>query len=223
LFRTNRTVPLDVVYLKNGSILKGYLLEVKPDESVKLQTLDENIFVFRVEEIEKIVKEESDLRHPRNKVAVKGPVRGYRGFYELGLFGGVGADAINHTELNTSHGYQFNPNLFVGLGIGLHVFESEAASIPLYAHVRSEFVDRRITPFADVRLGYAFGDIEGLYFSPSVGVRFGWGRKSDTYVSLGYTLQCGRYEFYDFNWYEPQTVTRTLSLSGIGLRVGMSF
>lgn len=48
----------DVVYLKNGSIVKGTIIEQIPNVLIKLQTKDENIFVFKMEEIERIVKEQ---------------------------------------------------------------------------------------------------------------------------------------------------------------------
>lgn len=39
------------IYLKNGSIVKGILLEFKPGESVKIKTADGNIFVFETDKI----------------------------------------------------------------------------------------------------------------------------------------------------------------------------
>ena len=48
----------DVVYLKNGSIIHGVLIEQIPNQSVKIKTRDENVFVFKTEEIEKITREE---------------------------------------------------------------------------------------------------------------------------------------------------------------------
>ena len=36
----------DVVYLKNGSIIRGLVLETIPNQTVKIQTVDRNIFVF---------------------------------------------------------------------------------------------------------------------------------------------------------------------------------
>jgi hypothetical protein len=48
----------DVVYLKNGSIIRGSLAAVVPDSVVKIQTADGSLFVFRMSEVEKIVKEE---------------------------------------------------------------------------------------------------------------------------------------------------------------------
>ena len=47
----------DVVYLKNGSIIRGLITELIPNEPVKIQTWDGNVFVYELDEILKIVKE----------------------------------------------------------------------------------------------------------------------------------------------------------------------
>jgi hypothetical protein len=47
----------DVVYLKNGSIIRGTIIEQRPGDSYKIQTGDMSIFVYKVDEIEKITKE----------------------------------------------------------------------------------------------------------------------------------------------------------------------
>lgn len=47
----------DVVYLKNGSIIRGMITEQVPGKSVKIKTADGNVFVFSFEEIDKITKD----------------------------------------------------------------------------------------------------------------------------------------------------------------------
>ena len=47
----------EVVYLKNGSIIRGVILEQIPNETIKIATADGNLFVFRMDEVEKITKE----------------------------------------------------------------------------------------------------------------------------------------------------------------------
>jgi hypothetical protein len=47
----------DVVYLKNGSVIKGQILEIVPNSQIKIQTADGNIFVWSFSEIEKVTKE----------------------------------------------------------------------------------------------------------------------------------------------------------------------
>lgn len=47
----------DIIYLKNGSIIRGLIIEQIPNTSIKIQTKDGNIFNFKIDEIEKISKE----------------------------------------------------------------------------------------------------------------------------------------------------------------------
>ena len=48
----------DVVYLKNGSIIKGIIIEQIPFVSYKIQTTDGSIFVFSADDVERIAKEQ---------------------------------------------------------------------------------------------------------------------------------------------------------------------
>lgn len=47
----------EVVYLKNGSIIRGTIIEQIPNETLKIQTKDGNIFVYKFDEIAKTTKE----------------------------------------------------------------------------------------------------------------------------------------------------------------------
>jgi sRNA-binding regulator protein Hfq len=49
----------DVVYLKNGSVVKGQIIENIFNDKIKIQTSDGSIFVYKYTEIEKITKEKS--------------------------------------------------------------------------------------------------------------------------------------------------------------------
>jgi sRNA-binding regulator protein Hfq len=48
-----------VVYLKNGSIIKGQIIEQIPGSTIKLQTKDGSVFVYKVDEIEKMTREQA--------------------------------------------------------------------------------------------------------------------------------------------------------------------
>jgi len=54
----------DVVYLKDGSEIHGMIIEQKPNVYIKIKSGD-NIFVFEMNEIEKMVKEEIDSEKDR--------------------------------------------------------------------------------------------------------------------------------------------------------------
>ncbi len=47
----------EVVYLKNGSIIRGTIIEQIPNETLKIQTKDGNIFVYKFDEVAKTTKE----------------------------------------------------------------------------------------------------------------------------------------------------------------------
>ena len=47
----------DVVYLKNGSVVRGVILEQIPGKSLKIQTAGGSLFVYQMAEIEKMTKE----------------------------------------------------------------------------------------------------------------------------------------------------------------------
>lgn len=47
----------DVVHLKNGSIIKGVIVEQVPGKQLKIETADGSLFVYQMEEIDKMSKE----------------------------------------------------------------------------------------------------------------------------------------------------------------------
>ena len=47
----------DVVYLKNGSIIRGTIMEQIPNESMKVETVDGSLFVYNMKDVLKITKE----------------------------------------------------------------------------------------------------------------------------------------------------------------------
>ena len=47
----------DVVYCKNGAVIRGTIIEQIPGVSLKIQTADGSVFVYKMEEVEKMTKE----------------------------------------------------------------------------------------------------------------------------------------------------------------------
>lgn len=52
----------DVIYLKNGGVIRGLIIEQTPGISLKIQTGDGSVFVYKMEEIEKMSKEMGKAR-----------------------------------------------------------------------------------------------------------------------------------------------------------------
>lgn len=116
--------------------------------------------------------------------------QGYRGFADFSYSLGVGDFAIDRVGITTSHGYQIAPQFFAGAGVGVNYFyDSDWFNVPIFAEFRSDILNSDITPFADVRVGYAVGDVKGFYLNPSVGCRFSLSDDMGFNVSIGYTMQ----------------------------------
>jgi hypothetical protein len=50
----------DVIYLNNGSIYRGIIIEQVPNVSMKIQTLGGNVFAVQMSEVTKITKEKKE-------------------------------------------------------------------------------------------------------------------------------------------------------------------
>ena len=125
-------------------------------------------------------------------------LRGYKGFVTVGGGTGdveIGDRSFNNNffiELETTHGYQFNPWLFAGGGVGSQGFtesdkigEDGFVTSNIFGAVRFNWLNHKITPFLEGKVGLSIpysGEIAddlttGVYASPSIGCHFGIGRK----------------------------------------------
>ena len=244
----------EVVYLKDGSIIRGLITEQRPNEYLRIRTSNGNVYTLQMTEIDRITKEEMRGTQNQRQQSTNNqrmtstqsssayrqstfanysyfPSGGYKGFIDLGFSFGTNDDywdyRDNKFEIATSHGYLFSPRLFVGLGIGINYYvdhlnndrypldDDSRVEIPLFAHVRTHFLDRRVSPFADAKLGYIVTNDDGVYFSPSVGCRFAKNYRSAFWVSLGFSVI--RYD--DSRSYSRRNYDR----EAINVRVGWDF
>lgn len=128
-FIQGQTKTEDVVYLKNGNIVRGTITEQTLNQSVKIETKDKSLFVFSMEEIDKITRE--SIATPR-KTATKPTTPSLsdtisivknRLFYQHGI-------RLSHRELKlvlrsnpeayshykTANGYSTAANVFMVIG-----------------------------------------------------------------------------------------------------------
>jgi len=124
----------DVIYLKNGSVYRGTIIEQVPNVSYKIQIAGGSIFTVTVAEIEKITKEEKYDKteknydgygmgmgmhhfpfHKGDSTAKRTPyyARKRRFYTELEFRPG-----LNNVSLRLTHGFKFGRFGFIGLGIG---------------------------------------------------------------------------------------------------------
>ena len=76
------------------------------------------------------IKQEINKQN-ENPIKIEHGVRRYKGMIDLGYTFSSGYAEKGRFELSTSHGYQMNQYLFVGLGLGLHMFSSRDPNMKL--------------------------------------------------------------------------------------------
>lgn len=212
----------DVVYLKNGSVIRGVIIEQVLNKSIKIETADSSVFVYQMDEIEKLTKEPIQGKSG-SSFSNSGLQSGYKRIVELGYQIGTGDYGMDRLNLNIINGYQINPYFSLGFGTGLrYYFDAEAAVIPIFADFRANFMDNHVSPYWSLGVGYSFdatNDFEGVGFllNPTVGVSFKVSDKSAMNVGLGYEMQ--RMKFYDY-WYGD---TYNKNSGAISINVGISF
>ena len=201
-----QTTTIDVVALKNGSVIKGTITEQIPNESLKIQTGDGSTFVYRMDEVEKITKETVDAKKSlrkqlleESKKDMKDAVlsKGYKAFINIDyVFNSGDFKDYATVGVSTTHGYQINPYIFAGAGVGFNILYymkdggvDPKIGVPIYFDARITPLKNYITPFIDVRIGQSVADIEGFYFSPNIGCRIGIRNRSAVGIMLGYHLQ----------------------------------
>ena len=83
-----------------------------------------------------------------NAQTYKGSIEGGRTLHtdDMGLF--------STTDIYTTHGFQFNPYLYVGAGAGIRLGDSYTA-IPIYADVNYTMLKKKVSPFIDAKIGYS--------------------------------------------------------------------
>lgn len=234
----------DVVYLKNGEIRKGIIVERVPSESLKIKTSDGSIFVFKMENISKITKELiqeniSINNKSRDNFINKSNTNsdkknnqiefGYDyGTIESYTIGGVNtASNMGRIKLNFIRSHKITPTFSVGMGTGLRFyFSSEYLLLPLFTDFRIKFpklklFDSKVIPYAGVSAGVSFGffsgsSLAGLLFNPIIGGYYDLSSKIKLNIGIGYDLQGLP------NWYFYPQNQRT-QIHSFALTIGATF
>ncbi len=152
---------------------------------------------------------------------IPGVSTGYKGMLETGMTFYEGKSEFTTFDISTTHGFQINPHIFVGAGLGYSGDEEgDYHMLPLYGAFRGNIpVGNKFFPFAGARLGYSLDGWDGLYFNPNVGCTYLFNHRLGIDLSLGYTLQqvqlSGSILGFNFN-------TKT-SLNAFTFRLGIQF
>ncbi len=166
--------------LKNGTEIRGVVLQEVPGEYITIKADSGDIFTYRMDEVQSGMNEKlnNQVQQQRALVAKREankPYTGYRGIVEIGgaFSPGSGtADLDYRASVHFINGGYLTPHLYLGIGVGLafskggysmddwgdeyyFVGKHDYVSVPLFANIRASFLKgRKVTPFVSLKIGY---------------------------------------------------------------------
>ncbi len=215
----------DVVYLKNGSIIKGKIIE-KSSEVLKIETCCGSIFVYNQSDVDKT--EQLPKVKKRNTIKVKGYVN-YTSFGAL-----VGSSSNSKTapfSLLTEHGYRFNTYLAVGGVIGYELLSE--ATMPLALNIKTYYPVKNNNLFFGLSGGYSFSledpsdffvaydDFSGgPMANAELGIILPFSEIGAFFVAIGFRYNKMNYTRYDY-WLGD--IDGVVNYKRLSIRLGISF
>ena len=226
----NAQKDVDVLYLANGNVIRGYLID-QPDSSlIRIETLSHNIYQFSTDEIASAGKE---LLQTRKNRPFNPMESGYNNITDFGFLIATGYNEKNaiFSALST-HSYLFRNGLSPGMGTGLEFFEQP--TIPLYLSCSWQMYTQKFSPFAGVKTGYSFAledpvyvweyttdAIGGMMWSAGIGTRIWLSHRNAMVISLLYRYQ-GIHSVRTWEWTGEKTELLK-KYNRLELRVGFQF
>ena len=208
----------DVLYLKNGSVIRGQILEFVAGGTVRIETADGSVFVFEAAQVEKMTKSTNGgtLRQSGGK-----SVNGFRVIAGTGIMANDYGDCILSEADIALGGRMAGGHLFVGGGVGINSYlysddiTDNENNLIAFGVVRYNVLSRLASPFVEARPGYASGDLEGFYFGADVGCFFRLGRRLGLAASMCFVSQTFE---DDYGYFVLSETTNS-----VGFKVGLEF
>lgn len=230
----------DVIYLKNGSVLRGQIMEYKPDGNIKVEIAGGSILVYPASDVVEIKKEASKYQPQTKSSKEERPLRIPENKKIYNIFMGKLMMGINSIDLPAAGiglywatGYRFNRFANVGLGIGIE--RNDAFNLmPIFVDFRGYLMKTSTSMYYSLGAGYSvalptaswrFDDIQrqtgGLYLHPAIGVRFKSRKQTHLMMDFGYTIQSNNITFTD--WMTGNLTTQKSILFRPSFRIGLMF
>lgn len=227
----------DVIYLKNGGVMRGTIIDHQTGGKVKIELSGGSAFVFQANEIDSL-KKENALKNKLREIGQNYFRKdcGYRNITELAIIYGVNFKNnpnINYysnnneddigLSLQTINGYQFWPYLFVGGGVGIDRFITYQQTFsPFFIRISSEFLKRKVTPYVYLDGGYSvmwkqpsndeitYDNTGGAYAAAGGGVRIYTRSRASVILSAGYKMNMSNTTWmYTSDTYDTYNIKRT--------------
>lgn len=180
-------------------------------------------------------------------VYAQGLQKGYRGMVDLGYCIYTSQLHPSTVEITTSHGYQFNPYIYLGAGLGFDITgeckygdisgrpynkRESKVDIPLFFNARANFTKTKFSPFADARIGAYVNNDGNIYANLALGTRYGISDDLGLSLSVGYELRKvtvqqinmttgSKYNNYQYDFYYTDRTGE--DVSGFIIKVGVDF
>lgn len=229
----------DILYLKDGSMIRGTLIESIAGSHVRFKTLEGDVRQFPMSEVDR-----TTIAGKNNRPAVELKGIGYSHSTNLGvMIGNNGYYTNAGLSFQTINGIRIGHHWSAGIGTGIEDF-NHGAQFPIFAHGRYTPLKGIASPYVDAMFGYAIGikremhsDIRG-YFASDVnkggvtagigaGVRLMAGPRFGLTIGMGYRFQ-RLLRTYTSSWWDgtnflPYDVNETTDMHRIEVRFGITF
>jgi hypothetical protein len=191
---------MDVVYLKDGRVVKGSIIKPLDADGIQIMTTESDVYTFAAEDVARVARETFQHENLNNKIIVHDG-EGFTNITTLGLGFGVGTvgdeGEVNNDQtyfaLHTVNGYHLNRALSMGIGVGIEWYDGYEL-VPLYADIRYHPALTEWAPFFYGNLGFGLGFLENNHDGGLMGGLGGGIQKSVNpnlalVGSLGYRFQ----------------------------------
>ena len=192
----------DVLYLKNGWILRGTITSPPSDSLVTIETKDRNRFVFNRTAVNRVGQEPTLSNKPTQPTYKR---RGFSHYTEMGALAARNTSSSTNTSafsFQTVNGYKFGQALFAGLGIGVDLYATQTL-MPIFGSIRGDLTNRgHLIPYYFVDFGYGtnitgkdtnpFPQVTykgGTLFGIGLGMKVIFNNSTGFLLSLGYRSQ----------------------------------
>lgn len=192
---------MDVVYLKDGRVVKGSIIKPLDAEGVQIMTTESDVYTFSADEVLRVTREAFQHDNQKNKIIVQDG-EGFMNVTTLGYGFGIGNVGEGRTAtdndgdylaLHTVNGYHLSRSFSLGVGVGVEWY-GDYELVPLYGDFRFYPSLTEWAPFFYGDLGYGLGVLNdeydgGLMVGAGGGIQRSINTNFALIASIGYRFQ----------------------------------
>ncbi len=149
----------EVVYLKDGSSVRGLIIEMVPGTSISICDQKGTMHDFAMSAVAKI-RRESRPKPPKPPFYAAIEV----GLTDFPIPKQLYKKNIPLFSVNVIGGVKAAKKFYTGIGFGADVYGQRTYHLSAYWHMRAFFTDKRIAPYFELNAGY-----NGLVYNSSIG------------------------------------------------------